>query len=84
MGNLVRPVFTLETMSTRTDAISVAEAARMLHGEPHLVYALVLNGKLRPVGNGPKILLSRSAVQRYLGTHPLPVTRSEHESIVWH
>jgi len=73
-------------MSTGTDVISVAQAARLLRGDASFVFALVLRGELKSVGNGPTILLSRTAVQRYLDTHPTVITRSEHDAnwIVWH
>jgi excisionase family DNA binding protein len=74
-------------MSTRTDTISVEEAAGMLQGDPPFVYALVLRGDLKSVGTGPKIRLSKTAVQKYLATHPrirANATRSETESVVWH
>jgi excisionase family DNA binding protein len=74
-------------MSTGMDSISVSEAARMLRADPPFVYALVLRGELKSVGNGPEIWLSKAAVQKYLATHPqvcAKVTRSETESVVWH
>ena len=73
-----------ERMNTRTDIISVAQAASLLRSDPAFVFSLVLRGELKPVGNGPEIFLSRTAVQRYLDTHPRVATRSEKDSIIWH